>query len=126
MPAKVEYPEAGIFHAKWLDPLTMDDIGQQSEYILDYANQHGVEQFVIISDLSECSHIPMEVQKMRQYAMSDRRILGYVIVRTQLLAKVMIRMLDKLTPQEYRTAETVDDALTQAREILGQALTTGQ
>ncbi|MCL4249044.1 MAG: hypothetical protein KJ065_12935 [Anaerolineae bacterium] len=118
MPTKIDYSEHGLFYTRWSDPLTMDDVAYQTDYILGYADQHEIGRFVVIVDLSACSRIPMEVQNMRKFAMSDRRIVGYVVVRIHLLAKMMIRMLDRLTPQQYATAETPDEGMMLARDML--------
>lgn len=120
MPTKIDYPESGIFYASWTDPLTMQDVGEQTDHILSYANQHEIGRFVVIIDLSQCSRIPMEVKNMRQYAMSDPRIVGYVIVHINFLAQVMLRMLDRLTPQHYTSVDNADDAFIQARGMLTQ------
>ncbi|MCA9906386.1 MAG: hypothetical protein KC547_21170 [Anaerolineae bacterium] len=120
MPTQIDYAEEGIFYTQWSDPLTMDDVEYQKVNVLGYADQHGVGDFVVIIDMSKCSRIPMEVQNLKRYAMSDPRILGYVVVRIHLLAKMMVQMLDRLTPQQYVTAETPEEALAMARNILRQ------
>ena len=118
MPSAVEYVEAGIFYARWTDPITWDDIDGQISYIQGYAEDHQLERLVVIIDLSNCSRIPMEIQNMRSRATMDQRTIGYVIVKMHLLAKVMVRMLDRLTPQQYVTAETPDEAINRARDML--------
>ncbi|MCA9906384.1 MAG: hypothetical protein KC547_21160, partial [Anaerolineae bacterium] len=86
--------------------------------VLGFADEHGIERLVVIIDLSNCSRIPMEIQNMRSRATMDQRTIGYVIVKMHLLAKVMVRMLDRLTPQQYVTAETPDEAINRARDML--------
>ncbi|MCL4249043.1 MAG: hypothetical protein KJ065_12930 [Anaerolineae bacterium] len=118
MPTQVEHVESGIFYARWSDPLTWDDIGVQSDYVLGFADQNGIEQVVVIIDLSQCSRFPMEVQNMRRRATMDQRVIGYVVVNMNLLAQMMVRMLDRLTAQEYCAAETPEEAIALARDML--------
>ncbi len=125
MPTQIDYRDSGIFYAAWSDPLTMKDVAAQTDHILGYATEHEVGRFVVIIDLSQCTRIPMEVSNMRNYAMSDPRIVGYVVVRIHVLAQLMLRMLDRLTPQQYVTVDSADEALARARAMLAREKVAG-
>ncbi|MCA9906385.1 MAG: hypothetical protein KC547_21165 [Anaerolineae bacterium] len=118
MPTQIEYDGEGIFYTRWTDPLTWEDIDGQIKYVQGYASEHGIDRLVVIIDLSNCSRIPMEVQNLRQRVTEDQHTIGYVVVKTNLLAKVAVRMLDRLTAREYRDAETPEEAIALARDML--------
>ena len=117
MPSEVEYAEAGIFYARWTDPITWDDIDGQISYIQGYAEDHQLERLVVIIDLSACSRPPMEIPKLQRRTAADRRTIGFIVVKMRPVIEVSMRILGNFARQALRTADTPEEALTLAREL---------
>jgi hypothetical protein len=98
----------------------MEDLQWQADHILGQADRDGIEAFVVIIDMENCSKIPFDLRNIKLLASSDVRIVGYVIMQGNPTAKMMIRLLGSLTFQKYRAVETLEAAFADAQTMLAE------
>ena len=118
MAAQVEYITPGIVRVQWIDPLRLDDAAWAIDECTRLADAQGDFHYVIIIDLSECSHIPFDIHSLTPFAVLDPRIIAYVVIGADLTARGAMRMLKRATDPQYIAVASLEAAVEAAWDAL--------
>jgi hypothetical protein len=119
-----QYVEKCIFHVEWIKRVTIEEIEFGVMQIRQQVDERGDPAYVEIIDLRECKVIPWDLRGLRRVATTDPRIVGYVILNPNTLAKTMANMLVQVTRLPFRMTSSLDEALAAARLMVNERLTT--
>jgi hypothetical protein len=111
MASQVEYIAHGIVRVQWIDPFRLDDAAWAIDECTRLADAQGDLHYVIIIDLSECSHIPFDLHSLTPFAVIDPRIIAYVVVGADLTVRGAMRLLKRATDPQYIAVASLEDAL---------------
>ncbi|MCA9902528.1 MAG: hypothetical protein KC547_01620 [Anaerolineae bacterium] len=118
MHSPVECIDAGVFLVQYSDPLTFDEVADVVETFKQLRDEYGLDQYVTISDLSNCKNPPSDITNARQMVVQDKRMIGAVIVKAPLLAQIIGRIVRRVTPVDIIDVDTIDEGRAVAKKLL--------
>lgn len=121
---RFQHIEKGIVHIRWIETVTIDELDVGVKQVSQQINEEGCHVYVEIIDLLDCKAIPFDLRGLRRISTYDSRIIGYIIVKPNALAKSMANMLIQVTSLPFRVASSLDEALISARLMLSEHLPT--
>jgi hypothetical protein len=110
--------EAGIYCAEWTGNITTDEMilaGMEARKLID---ESGDTYCVSITDMTKALNIPFDASQIRRLTQADTHSIAYVVVKGNIFAKTLSRVLAPLIPKLPIFVETREEALEKAREIL--------
>ncbi|MCA9909539.1 MAG: hypothetical protein KC519_12870 [Anaerolineae bacterium] len=98
--------------------MTLDEAAEVAETFQKMCDELGLNQYVTVSDFSDCKRIPSDVTNLRKLVTQDKRMISSVIIKAPLFAQIMGRMLSRITPMDIINADSLEEGQTIAQRIL--------
>lgn len=119
MPITITHLEKGIYLNIWEGRITLADLEeskQRGEALLQKDEVH----VVLINDLSQATHFPMDINALKQHAERIDQLAGMVMVNTPIIARTIGEVQAKLHGWSLYFVDTLDEAIIQAHAILAK------
>lgn len=120
MPIEIRYVETGITYENWHDKVTLEEVEEGTHESIRIVDEHGDAVYVDIVDLSRCKQIPFDLLSLQRLAKADPRAIAIVVIQPSQAAKVMAGMLRQVTHMPFALANSYDEGLATARNMLRQ------
>ena len=121
MPIKVNQIEPDVYELHWTDHITLDEVKESNETVLQLATAAGVTQYVHILTAGERIRFPLNGLGLSRIVRSYPQVIGILIVDPPRLAEKFIDLLTgMLGHAELEVVDTLDEACSRAREILAE------
>lgn len=117
MPIITTRLEKGIYLNVWEGRISLADI-EESERAGVALLQMDEDQVVLINDLSQATHFPMDPKALQHLAKRNKRIAALVMVNTPIIARTIGEIQAKRSGWPLYFVDTQEDALAQAHAIL--------
>lgn len=113
----LEQVEEGIYIYHWVGHVTMYEA---EEAIEKFKASHDNTPYVAIINMAEMTNIPHDIPKMTRLIKEDTTtgLIGYVALSVPKRALGFIKPLTLLAPTTYYFADSIDEALITARNLL--------
>lgn len=122
MAIRFQYLEKGVVHVQWLEKVTIEELEVGVRQIHQQIDESGDLAYVEIIDLLDCKVIPFDLRGLRRIGTADPRIVGYVVLKPNAMAKTMAKMLSQVAGISFRMTSMLDEALVVARLMLSEHL----
>jgi len=121
MPVETEYLEDGIILTRWLDEVIMDDLFASQKRGLALADEHDMDVYVVIIDLTQGNMRDFDFAGFRRLIGNpDEKIISTVIFGASSAARFAGRTIGSITGLNAVFCNDLDTSLTEARRILAQ------
>ena len=118
MPIYLSFVEPRIYLAEWKGMVTLHEVVHRTPNINDLVTERGDTEYVLLIDMSQVTHFPLDIHNLRSSADDDSRAMCYFIVQPPPVARVIIRILNKIARTSFLLVNSVDEGLAQARRYL--------
>lgn len=115
-----QYLEKNIIAVQWLEKVTIEELEIGVQQVSQRIDEAGDVVYVEIVDLKACKAIPFDLRGLRRISTFDSRLIGYVIVNINLVAKTMANMLIEVTQLPFRVAPTFEEAVVMANKMVSE------
>lgn len=115
-----EYLEEGIIVYHWIDQVDMKDAHQALETTKTLTRN---APYVALVDMEHIKTVPTDIAQLRINVKTEVKngLKGYVVVKAPHIVTTIIKPLTLLASTTYRFADSCEEAVEIAREILQQA-----
>jgi|FLYN01.1.fsa_nt_gi hypothetical protein len=118
MPITVNRLESRIYHSKWADYVSVEDMQASMQRRQELAASDNAESYVVIVEISQGVRIPFNLEALRQAIEGDPKVLAFIVVGVTLQARILVESLMKISPTKLEIADSLEDALKRARSLL--------
>jgi hypothetical protein len=119
MPVEIQRLEEGIYHSAWQGVVAIEEAFGAMDAVIASVRQNQEQRAVLILDMTTCTQIPFDVSNMRRLTEMDARVIAFVLVKGNIAAQMLVRMLDKLSKRTFEQTETLPEAVRHAHNLLG-------
>ena len=118
MPINLAYIEPHIYLAEWKGMVTLHEVVHRTPDISVVVSEHGDTHYVLLIDMTSVTHFPLDIHNLRNSADVDNRAICYFVIQPPPVARVIIRILDKMSRTNFLLANSVDEGIERARQYL--------
>lgn len=98
MPTHVERIDSGIYQSHWIDNVTLEDVFDARDKIIDLAAVDGFSQYVVLIDGTRTKTVPMDLRVLTKTV--DPASLAILVLNAPFAGEMMGRMFNKLMPMQ--------------------------
>jgi hypothetical protein len=121
MPIKVEQSTPEVYVLEWSGHVTLDEVKESNETVLQMATAAGVTQYVHILTAGENIRFPLNGIGLSRIVRSYPQVIGILIVDPPRLAEKFITLLTgMLGHAELEVFDTLDEARQRAADLLAE------
>lgn len=119
MPVEVTRLEDGLYQAKWLGVVKIDEVYTAMQEIKETSMQHDEAHNVVVIDMLSCTRPPTDLFNGQRISEMDPRNVGFVMVGASKIIEVLGNMLKRMSSRFYfEFAQSVDEGVLHARKRL--------
>ena len=111
MPITVERLEARIYQSTWTDFVSLDDVRSAILRRQELADEDNASTYIVIVDVIHAGSVPANLESLQEAIVADSRLIGIIVVGTNLPARILVESLSKLTRAKVESAYSAEDAL---------------
>jgi hypothetical protein len=118
MPVEVTRLEPKLYLNVSSRAVKMAEIKDAVQEMARMATEHNDEYYVIISDASAMTNIPLDIRALRALADLDPRLIAMLLVKPPYLATVAVNIISRVSSLIFENYQSREAALERAHEIL--------
>ena len=118
MPVEVTRLEPNLYLNVSSRAVKMQEVSDAVKAMARLATENDEQYYVIISDASAMTSIPLDIRTLRDLANWDRRMIALLLVKPPYLASVAANIVSKVSALIFESYATQEAAVERAHELL--------